>query len=57
MAGKTFEKKKLNENDYKGDEKKVKTGKKLLGAGVGLFGVVVTVIKLFTGHGSSSSKV
>lgn len=56
MAGKMFEKKKLNENDYKGDEKKVKGGKVIAGILTTVVGAVIAIVKVVSGHGSSSSK-
>lgn len=56
MEGKKFEKKTLNKDDYKKDENKVKTGKKILAVAGGVLTVVGIVVKIATGHDLPSNK-
>lgn len=56
MAGKKFEKQKLDRNDYKKEEKGISIGKIAAGIGLGLLSVAGIVIKITTGKDLPSSK-
>ena len=56
MADKKFEKQKLDQDDYKKEEKRISIGKVLLGIGATALSVAGIVIKVVTGHDTPSNK-
>ena len=56
MAEEKFEKKKLDQNDYKQEENSIKTAKNIAGVISGILAVVGIVVGIFTKHDPPNDK-